>query len=85
MGKFLLLCLGKRDGGTPSYGEDGENGPFFLEDFYKGASVLLSRFFRVGMKGETLRQRARNLIAIAHPDFRAPLIEEFEKRFHCAF
>ena len=49
MGKFLLLCLGKRDGGTPSYGEDGENGPFFLEDFYKGASVLLSRFFRVGI------------------------------------
>ena len=37
------------------------------------------------LKGETLRQRARNLIAIAHPDFRAPLIEEFEKRFHCAF
>ena len=37
------------------------------------------------LKGETLRTRARNLIAIAHPDFRAPLIEEFEKRFHCAF
>ncbi len=37
------------------------------------------------LKGETLRTRARNLIAIAHPDFRAPLIEEFEKRFHCTF
>jgi len=37
------------------------------------------------LKGETLRTRARNLIAIAHPDFRAPLVEEFEKRFHCAF
>ena len=36
------------------------------------------------LKGETLRARARNLIAIAHPDFRAPLVEEFEKRFHCA-
>lgn len=37
------------------------------------------------LKGETLRTRARNLIAIAHPDFHAPLVEEFEKRFHCAF
>lgn len=37
------------------------------------------------LKGETLRTRARNLIAITHPDFRAPLIEEFEKRFHCAY
>ena len=37
------------------------------------------------LKGENLRTRARNLIGITHPDFRAPLIEEFEKRFHCAF
>ena len=37
------------------------------------------------LKGETLRQRARNLIAIAHPDFRDGLKAEFEKRFHCAF
>ncbi len=37
------------------------------------------------LKGETLRTRARNLIGITHPDFRAPLIEEFEKRFHCKF
>ena len=37
------------------------------------------------LKGGTLRQRARNLIAIAHPDFRDELKAEFEKRFHCAF
>lgn len=37
------------------------------------------------LKGETLRQRARNLIAIAHPDFQDELKAEFEKRFHCAF
>ena len=37
------------------------------------------------LKGETLRLRARNLIAIAHPDFRDELKAEFEKRFHCAF
>ena len=37
------------------------------------------------LKGLTLRQRARNLINIAHPDFRQELIAEFEKRFHCEF
>ncbi len=31
--------------------------------------------------GRTLRERARALIAIAHPDFRAPLIEEYRARF----
>lgn len=35
------------------------------------------------LKGHTLRQRAEALIRIAHPDFRADLCEEFEKRFHC--
>lgn len=38
-----------------------------------------------GCKGHTLRDRARSLINIAHPDFRAGLVEEFEKRFHCRF
>lgn len=33
------------------------------------------------LKGETLRQRARNLIKIAHPDVQDGLKEEFEKRF----
>ena len=33
------------------------------------------------LKGETLRQRARNLIAVAHPDFQDGLKEEFERRF----
>jgi len=33
------------------------------------------------LKGETLRQRARNLIAIAAPQFRDDLAVEFEKRF----
>ena len=37
------------------------------------------------LKGRTLRERARNLIAIAHPDFRPSLQAEYEKRFHSAF
>jgi 4-hydroxybutyrate CoA-transferase len=37
------------------------------------------------LMGKTLRERARELIAIAHPDFRSELISVFEKRFHCTF
>ena len=37
------------------------------------------------LKGHTLRERARALIAIAHPDFRAGLQEEYERRFRCRF
>lgn len=33
------------------------------------------------LKGRTLRDRAQALIAIAHPDFRASLTEELNKRF----
>ncbi len=37
------------------------------------------------LRGKTLKQRARALIEIAHPDFRDQLIEEYEKRFFCKF
>ncbi|MEG1584579.1 MAG: acetyl-CoA hydrolase/transferase C-terminal domain-containing protein, partial [Anaerovorax sp.] len=37
------------------------------------------------MKGKTLKERARNLINIAHPDFREDLKAEFEKRFNAKF
>ncbi len=33
------------------------------------------------LKGQTLRQRALSLIAIAHPSFRDSLTEEFDRRF----
>lgn len=36
------------------------------------------------LKGRTLRDRARALIEISHPDFRIQLAEEFERRFHCS-
>ncbi len=60
----------------------------------EGAAVTTSRndvdyvvteFGIAPLKGRTLRERARNLIAIAHPDFQAELKEVFEKRFSCAF
>lgn len=59
-----------------------------------GAAVTTSRndidyvvteFGIAALKGKTLKQRARALINIAHPDFRADLITEFENRFHCTF
>ncbi|WP_283609617.1 acetyl-CoA hydrolase/transferase family protein [Faecalispora anaeroviscerum] len=34
------------------------------------------------LRGHTVRDRARSLIEIAHPDFHDSLKEEFEKRFH---
>ncbi len=37
------------------------------------------------MKGKSLRERAKNLINIAHPDFKDELIEEYERRFHMEF
>ena len=37
------------------------------------------------LKRKTLRERARELIGVAHPDARPELIEEYERRFHCKF
>jgi 4-hydroxybutyrate CoA-transferase len=37
------------------------------------------------LKGRTLKQRARNLISIAHPDVRDELKAEFEKRFNAKY
>ena len=37
------------------------------------------------LKGKTLRERARELIKIAHPDFREGLIKVYEERFHAKF
>jgi 4-hydroxybutyrate CoA-transferase len=59
-----------------------------------GASVTTSRYDVdyvitehgiAQLKYKTLRDRARELIGVAHPDFRQPLVEEFEKRFKRKF
>ncbi len=56
----------------------------------KGAAVTTSRtdvdyvvteYGIAQLRGKTLRDRARALIAVAHPDFRAGLEEEFRARF----
>ena len=37
------------------------------------------------LKGKTLKDRARALIEISHPNFRESLQAEFEERFHCVY
>ncbi len=63
----------------------------FLEE---GAAVTTSRndvhyvvteYGIAGLKGKSLKERARALINIAHPKFRAELIKEWEKRFNKQF
>lgn len=46
---------------------------------------VVTEFGIASLKGKTLRQRAKALIEIADPKFKASLTEEFEKRFHCSY
>jgi 4-hydroxybutyrate CoA-transferase len=48
-------------------------------------NYVITEYGIAQLKGQTLKNRARALINIAHPDFRKGLVEEFEKRFKCAF
>lgn len=49
------------------------------------ADYVVTEYGVAALKGRTLRDRARALIAIAHPDFRGELQEEFARRFHTSF
>ena len=49
------------------------------------ADYVVTEYGIAALKGRTLRQRARALIEIAHPDFRDGLKAEFERRFHCTY
>ena len=46
---------------------------------------VVTEFGIAALRGMTLRQRARRLIAVAHPDHRPALIQAFEARFHEQF
>jgi 4-hydroxybutyrate CoA-transferase len=43
---------------------------------------IVTEYGAVNLQGKNLRQRAKELISIAHPNFRAALTEEWEQRFH---
>ncbi|MDR1806641.1 MAG: hypothetical protein LBR33_01770 [Propionibacteriaceae bacterium] len=45
------------------------------------ADYIVTEYGIAAMHGASLRQRAQRLIAIAHPDVRAQLQEEYERRF----
>jgi 4-hydroxybutyrate CoA-transferase len=49
------------------------------------ANYVITEYGIAQLKGQTLRERARRLINIAHPDFRDSLKTEFEKRFKSPF
>lgn len=49
------------------------------------ADYVVTEYGIAELKGRTLKQRARNLINIAHPQFRDELASEFERRFLTTF
>lgn len=49
------------------------------------AHYLVTEYGVALLKGQTLHNRARNLINVAHPDFREELKAEFVKRFNAEF
>ncbi|WP_415981524.1 acetyl-CoA hydrolase/transferase family protein, partial [Anaerostipes caccae] len=49
------------------------------------ADYIVTEYGAARLKGESLRNRAKKLIRIAHPDFRRMLAEEYEKRFREAW
>lgn len=49
------------------------------------ADYIVTEYGIAKLKGYTLKQRAKALIQIAHPDFRESLKKEYERRFLCAY
>ncbi|MGL6201524.1 MAG: acetyl-CoA hydrolase/transferase C-terminal domain-containing protein [Lachnospiraceae bacterium] len=45
-------------------------------------AIIVTEYEIADLRGKSLRERARLLIEIAHPDFRLELICEWESRFH---
>lgn len=45
-------------------------------------SLIVTEYGVADMRGKTVRQRARDLINIAHPNFREELQKEWETKFH---
>jgi 4-hydroxybutyrate CoA-transferase len=48
-------------------------------------SYIVTEYGIADLKGKTLKDRGRELIRIAHPNFRVQLIEEWERRYRVRF
>lgn len=48
-------------------------------------AFIVTEYGIADLRGQTLRERARLLINIAHPTFREALIKEWEERFHASW
>lgn len=46
---------------------------------------IVTEFGVADLRGQTLRERAKRLVDIAHPNFREALAEEWERRFHMSW
>ena len=67
---------------TPSTAKEGKISAFVpmvshLDHSEHSVKIIITEYGVAELKGRTLRQRARALINIAHPDFRPGLIEEY--------
>jgi len=49
------------------------------------AEYIVTEYGIAYLRGKSLRERARALINIAHPDFREELIKAYEERFNCKY
>ena len=49
------------------------------------ADYVVTEYGIAKLKGTNLKDRARQLINIAHPDFREELKEQFKERFNAEF
>ena len=46
---------------------------------------IITEYGIAHLRGKTLKERAKAMISLAHPDFRPELIEIFEKRFRVKY
>ena len=57
----------------------------FFDQISEDTEYVITEYGIADLWGKTNADKARALINIAHPDFRAELKEDFEKMFHQKF
>jgi itaconate CoA-transferase len=75
-GKSIIACRSTAKGGSVSRIVTKLNGPVTTPR--NDTHIVVTEFGTVDLRGKSLRERADSLIAIAHPDFRKSLRQEYE-------